>query len=109
MSNPQPSDTVMEIGRNLHPRRYHRFKDLRPDLEAVQWARSLDWRNNPYDRFLLRREILHYLEGAGAVGETAVFCAATNLHCPACFVAMYFIRVLSTPRDVGTIPGGSDR
>jgi hypothetical protein len=28
----------------------------------VEWARSLDWRNNPYDRFLLRREILHHLE-----------------------------------------------
>jgi hypothetical protein len=62
MSNPQPSDTVMEIGRNLHPRRYRRFTDLRPDLEAVEWSRNLDWRNNPYDRFLLRREILHHLE-----------------------------------------------
>ncbi len=62
MSNPQPSDTVMEIARELHPRRYRRFKDLRPDLEADAWARTLDWRNNPYDRFLLRREILHHLE-----------------------------------------------
>ncbi len=62
MNNPQPSDMVMEIGRSLHPRRYRRFKDLRPDLEAVEWSRNLDWRNNPYDRFLLRREILHHLE-----------------------------------------------
>jgi len=62
MSNPLLSDTVLEVGRNLHPRRYRRFKDLRPDLEAVEWARTLDWRNNPYDRFLLRREILHHLE-----------------------------------------------
>lgn len=52
----------MEIGRQLHPRRYQRFKDLRPDLAAVEWSRNLDWRNNPYDRFLLRREILHHLE-----------------------------------------------
>ena len=62
MNNPQPSDTVMEIGRNLHPRLYRRFKDLRPDLEAVEWSLNLDWRKNPYDRFLLRREILHHLE-----------------------------------------------
>jgi hypothetical protein len=40
MSNPQPSDTLLEVGRRLHPRRYHRFKDLRPDLEAVEWART---------------------------------------------------------------------
>ena len=52
----------MEIGRNLYPRRYRRFRDLRPDLEAVEWSRNLDWRSNPYDRFLLRREILHHLE-----------------------------------------------
>ena len=62
MSNPVLGDTVMEVGRKLHPRRYKRFTDLRPDLEAVAWAGSLDWRNNPYDRFLLRREILHHLE-----------------------------------------------
>src|SRR5438552_16314206 len=61
-SGPQPSDTILEIGRRLHPRRYQRFRDLRPDLEASAWARTLDWRNNPYDRFLLRREILHHLE-----------------------------------------------
>jgi hypothetical protein len=64
MSNLQPSDTVMEIGRNLYPRRYRRFKDLRPDLEAVEWSRNLDWRHNPYGRFLLRREILHHLEAS---------------------------------------------
>ena len=29
-----------------------------------EWARTLDWRQNPYDRFLLRREILHHLESA---------------------------------------------
>ena len=58
----RPSDTVLEIGRNLHSRRYRRFKDLRPYEEAREWARSLDWRNNPYERFLLRREILHHLE-----------------------------------------------
>src|ERR1019366_207781 len=61
-SNPRLSDTVLEVGRKLHPRRYRRFKDLRPDLEACAWAETLDWRNNPYDRFLLRREMLHHLE-----------------------------------------------
>ena len=71
MCNPQPSDTVMEVGRNLHPRRYCRFKDLRPDLEAVEWSRKLDWRNNPYDRFLLRREILHHLEATSFYASQA--------------------------------------
>lgn len=74
MSNPQPSDTVMEIGRNLLPRRYQRFKDLRRDLEAVEWSHNLDWQNNPYDRFLLRREILHHLEA------TAFYEAGWNVY-----------------------------
>jgi len=56
------SDTILEIGSKLHPRRYRRFKDLRTLEEACEWAEGLDWRNNPYDRWLLRREILHYLE-----------------------------------------------
>lgn len=56
------SDAVVEIGQKLHPRRYRRFKDLRPPGEVGQWAKTLDWRSNPYDRFLLRREILHHLE-----------------------------------------------
>jgi len=59
---PQLSDTILEIGRKLHPRRYRRFKDLRPYQEACDWAKCLDWKSNPYDRFLLRREILHHLE-----------------------------------------------
>jgi len=53
---------MLEIGAKLFPRRYHRFRDLRPDREACEWAHTLDWRQNPYDRFLLRREILHHLE-----------------------------------------------
>jgi len=56
------SDAEIEIGRKLYPRRYSRFKDLRPYEQACKWARGLDWRNNPYDRFLLRREILHHIE-----------------------------------------------
>jgi hypothetical protein len=59
---PQLSETILEIGRKLHPRRYCRFKDLRPYQEACDWAKRLDWKSNPYDRFLLRREILHHLE-----------------------------------------------
>jgi hypothetical protein len=62
LGNPRLSDTVLEVGRKLHPRRYCRFQDLRSDLEACAWAETLDWRNNPYDRFLLRREMLHHLE-----------------------------------------------
>ena len=56
------SDTLLEIGGKLCPRRYRRFRDLRASEEAEQWARGLDWRDNPYDRFLLRREILRQLE-----------------------------------------------
>ena len=56
------SDALIEIGRKFYPRRYSRFKDLRPYEQACEWARGLDWRNNPYDRFLLRREILHQIE-----------------------------------------------
>jgi hypothetical protein len=67
MINPDESkheltETMLEIGAKLFPRRYHRLKDLRPDQQACEWARTLDWRQNPYDRFLLRREILHHLE-----------------------------------------------
>lgn len=56
------SDTILEVGRKVHPRHYRRFKDLRPWIAAAAWAQTLDWRTNPYDRFLLRREILHYFE-----------------------------------------------
>ncbi len=56
------SDILLEIGGRLCPRRYRRFRDLRPWEEAAGWARTLDWRGNPYDRFLLRREILRQLE-----------------------------------------------
>jgi hypothetical protein len=56
------SDTTMEIARKLHPPRYKLFKNLRPYEEAAEWAQKLDWRENPYDRFLLRREILRHLE-----------------------------------------------
>ena len=56
--------TVLEVGAKIFPRRYRRFEDLRPWQEASEWARNLDWRQNPYDRFLLRREILRRLESS---------------------------------------------
>lgn len=62
MSKYEPSELMQEIGAKLYPRRYRRFKDLRSFHEACEWARTLDWQKNPYDRFLLRRELLHYLE-----------------------------------------------
>jgi hypothetical protein len=62
MSKPESSEIMDEIGAKLFPRRYRRFKDLRPYQEACEWARKLDWRQNPYDRFLLRRELLRHLE-----------------------------------------------
>jgi hypothetical protein len=58
----QLSDVLREVGGHLCPRRYRRFRDLRPWEEAAEWARTLDWRGNPYDRFLLRKEILRQLE-----------------------------------------------
>ena len=62
MSKAEPTDLMLEIGAKLFPRRYRRFRDLRPCQEACEWARKLDWRQNPYDRFLLRRELLRQLE-----------------------------------------------
>ena len=54
------SPAHLEIEMTLFPRRYSRYKDLRSDVGA--WARTLDWPNNPYDYFLLRREILRQFE-----------------------------------------------
>jgi hypothetical protein len=54
------SETILQIGMKFFPRRYHRFKDLREDV--LDWVGTLDWRNNPYDHFLLRREILRHFE-----------------------------------------------
>ena|SRR6516164_4593915 len=62
MSKHEPSKLMQEIGAKLYPRRYRRFKDLRSFEDACEWARTLDWQKNPYDRFLLRRELLHHLE-----------------------------------------------
>ena len=62
MNEPEPTALMMEIGEKVFPRRYRRFKDLRSYQEACEWAKTLDWQRNPYDRFLLRRELLHYLE-----------------------------------------------
>ena len=78
-NKPELTETMLEIGAKLFPRRYHRFKDLRPDQQACEWARTLDWRHNPYDRFLLRREILHHLESTGShEGSRNVFSFASR-------------------------------
>jgi hypothetical protein len=60
----QLTDTMLEIGAKFFPRRYRRFKDLRPYQSAREWARPLNWRENPYDRYVLRREILHFAESS---------------------------------------------
>lgn len=59
---PEMSEALLEIGAKLFPRRYRMYKDLRPYRDACDWAKKLDWRQNPYDRFLLRRELLRHLE-----------------------------------------------
>lgn len=56
---------MLEIGAKVFPRRYPRFRDLRPYEEALEWAMKLNWRQNPYDRFLLRRDLLRRLEITG--------------------------------------------
>ena len=55
-------ECTLSIGRKFYPRLYRRHKDLRDVDEAAAWARSLDWRNNPYDRFLFKREIVRQAE-----------------------------------------------
>lgn len=62
MSKTEPSELMLEIGAKIFTRRYRRFRDLRPYQEAFEWALALDWRQNPYSRFLLRRELLRHLE-----------------------------------------------
>jgi hypothetical protein len=57
------SSTMWEVGSKLFPCRYQRHQGVRGYEEAVAWAERLDWRNNPYDRYLLQRELLHFLEG----------------------------------------------
>jgi hypothetical protein len=79
MSKPEPTELMLEIGAKFFPRRYRRFEDLRPYPEACEWARNLDWRQNPYDRFLLRRELLHHLESiASYAGIRNVFTFASR-------------------------------
>jgi len=79
MSDSQPSDLMLEIGAQLFPRRYRRFGNLRPYQEACEWARSLDWRQNPYDRFLLRRELLRHLESTQFYeGQRNIFAFASR-------------------------------
>lgn len=53
---------MLEVGGRLFPRLYKRHGDLRSQQEVRQWAERLDWRNNPYDRYLLRRELLRFME-----------------------------------------------
>ncbi len=68
MSKPEIPAFMLELGAKLFPRRYRRFRDLRPYQEACEWARTLDWRQNPYARYLLRRELLLHLESTECYG-----------------------------------------
>ena len=66
------------MGRRFYPRRYQRFSGLRAPAEAVAWSRALDWRDNPYSRFLLRRELLRFVATrAGTDPRHNVFRLAT--------------------------------
>lgn len=56
------SEVMLEVGGRFFPRLYRRHGDLRNCRELRQWAEKLDWRDNPYDRYLLRRELLRYIE-----------------------------------------------
>jgi hypothetical protein len=55
-------ECTLSIGRKFYPRRYTRFRNLRDYKEAAEWSRALNWQTNPYERFLLKREILKQLE-----------------------------------------------
>lgn len=79
MSKPEPSKLMLEIGAKLYPRRYRRHRTLRPYQAACAWAQTLDWRRNPYDRFLLRRELLQHLESTECYeGRMNVFSFASG-------------------------------
>jgi len=79
MNKPLPSDLMLEIGAKLYPRRYHRHRNLRPYQFACEWARKLDWRCNPYDRFLLHRELFRHLESTESYeGRRNVFSFASR-------------------------------
>jgi hypothetical protein len=76
---PELSDVLLEISAKMFPKRYRMFKDLRPYNQASEWARTLDWRENPYARFLLRRELLHHLESTQCYkGRENVFSFASR-------------------------------
>lgn len=69
-----------EIDEQIFSRCYHRFKDMRRYSEACRWAKTLDWRDNPYDRFLLRRELLHHLEATEIYfGDQNIFTFASRM------------------------------
>ena len=68
----------MEVARRVHPPRYRLFKNLRSFEATAEWAQKLDWRENPYDRFLLRREILRHLENRSKAGFRNVYSYATR-------------------------------
>jgi hypothetical protein len=57
-----PTDDFLERELKLYPRRYRRYSDLRTYSEACDWAQTLDWQKNPYDRYLLHRELMRFLE-----------------------------------------------
>ena len=55
-------ECTLSIGRKFYPPLSKRGEHLRDADEAAEWASSLDWSNNPYDRFLLKREIVRQSE-----------------------------------------------
>ena len=63
----------------LFPRRYRRFRDLRTYEAACDWSRTLDWQRSTYDRFLLERELLRYLEATQCyLGQESLFRIASR-------------------------------
>lgn len=55
-------ECTVAIGRKFYPGLYRHRRNVRDPDDAAEWAESLDWLNNPYDRFLLKREILRQSE-----------------------------------------------
>src|SRR5579859_6347172 len=51
-----------DLRQKFAPRRNKRYSHLRSFNEEAEWARSLDWRTNDYDFYLLARRIVDHVD-----------------------------------------------
>lgn len=55
------SDSMLDFYRKFAPRRYSPASCVHSYLEARKWAERIDWKNNPYDRYSLHRELFYHV------------------------------------------------